>query len=37
MELDIIAQLSQFGFSKNEAKTYLPLLVQIPETGYEIS
>ena len=37
MEADVIAQLSQFGFSKNEAKAYLSLLVQNPATGYEIS
>ena len=37
MEADVIAQLSQFGFSKNEAKAYLSLLVQNPSTGYEIS
>lgn len=37
MEADLIAQLSQFGFSKNEGKAYLSLLVQNPATGYEIS
>ena len=37
MEADVIAQLSQFGFSKNEAKAYLSLLVQNPATRYEIS
>jgi sugar-specific transcriptional regulator TrmB len=37
LEADVIAQLSQFGFSKNEAKAYLSLLVQSPATGYEIS
>ena len=37
MEADVIAQLSQFGFSKNESKAYLSLLVQNPATGYEIS
>ena len=37
MEVDIIIQLSQFGFSKNESKAYLSLLAQNPATGYEIS
>ena len=37
MEADVIAQLSQFGFSKNESKAYLSLLAQNPATGYEIS
>ncbi len=37
MELDLIMQLSQFGFSKNEAKAYIYLLTQSPATGYEIS
>ncbi|MBT5956029.1 MAG: TrmB family transcriptional regulator [Candidatus Marinimicrobia bacterium] len=37
MEADVIVQLSQFGFSKNESKAYLSLLAQNPATGYEIS
>ena len=37
MEDEIIVQLSRFGFSKNESKTYLSLLEQNPATGYEIS
>ena len=37
MEDEIITQLSRFGFSKNESKTYLSLLEQNPATGYEIS
>ncbi len=37
METDLIAQLSKFGFTQNEAKAYLTLLKHCPATGYEVS
>tara|TARA_B100001029_G_scaffold179434_1_gene188899 strand:- start:422 stop:1210 length:789 start_codon:yes stop_codon:yes gene_type:complete len=35
--MDLILKLKQFGFSQNEAKSYLSLLQKSPMTGYEIS
>ena len=37
MESKLILYLSEFGFTQNEAKTYLTLLSKNPITGYEIS
>lgn len=34
---DLILKLNQFGFSQNEAKSYVSLLQKSPMTGYEIS
>ena len=34
---EIITKLKQFGFSQNEAKSYVSLLRKSPITGYEIS
>jgi len=34
---DLITKLKQFGFSQNEAKSYVSLLRKSPMTGYEIS
>ena len=37
MEAILISQLSEFGFTQNEAKAYLTLLQHHPATGYEVS
>tara|TARA_S200000501_G_C20777202_1_gene723262 strand:- start:25 stop:816 length:792 start_codon:yes stop_codon:yes gene_type:complete len=34
---ELIIKLKQFGFSQNEAKSYISLLQKSPMTGYEIS